>query len=158
MSPPGTSTRGIAGKVFLWGYLLVPILSLLVYYLRRAKHPIKRSGRPKVAFVLMFIAMACAVPIPLVEAYGWSFVSCLTYNAAVTLFPPLFITPMLVSQIQHYRGARIHAKMAEHATQASSAKGSTRDKTQFEKLVSDLKSERLHLRRNVILMYVQTSE
>jgi hypothetical protein len=96
--------------------------------------------------------MAVALPIPLVEAFGWTYMSCMVYNLSVMLFPPLFITPVLVSQIQHYRGARIHAKMAMHA-QSRSVK-TKRDKSLFEQLVTDLKSERQHLRRNVVIMYV----
>ena len=62
----------------------------------------------------------------------------------------MFITPVLVSQISHFRGARIHAKMAKHACNHSNK----RNKDVFEQLMTSLKQERMHLRRNTIMMYV----
>ncbi len=151
MPNPGSGYRMYVGGTILVLQLAVPLFSLILFWWRRKHHPIKRSGRPKVAFVLMYIACIYSSPGAIVEADGWDHMSCLVYKLSAMCYPPLFITPVLVSQIQHYRGARIHAKMAHHAASKSMKR---REKGIFESLVSELKVERRNLRRNTVLMYI----
>jgi hypothetical protein len=132
--------------------IFFPLLSLIFYYARRDEHPIKRSGRPKVAFCLMYAGLLCSIPVCLVEGYGWSDVSCLIYKLGAVIYPPLFITPIMVYAVQHFRESRIHAKMASHA--ANNSLSPKRSKESFSRLVSNLKDERNHLRRNTFFMFI----
>lgn len=59
---------------------------------------------------------------------------------------------MIVAVVQHFKESRIHAKMASHASNNTLSPTST--KRTFGHLVSTLKEERSHLRRNVVAGYL----
>ncbi|GMI05841.1 hypothetical protein TrLO_g364 [Triparma laevis f. longispina] len=150
-APPGVGHRQGVGQLFMFLIIFFPMASLIFYFVRRDEHPIKRSGRPKVAFLLMYGGLLCSIPVCIVEGFGWAEVSCFVYKLCNVCYPPLFITPILVYAIQHFKESRIHAKMASHA--ASNSLSPKRSKESFSHLVSSLKAERGHLRRNSFLMY-----
>jgi len=100
----------------------------------------------------MWVGLLCCFPTLVVEAFGWDHVSCMIWRIFEIAYPPLFTVPLLVSVYQHFKESRIHAKMASHA--ANNTMSPKRSKNTFSELVSSLKEERNHLRRNIFISYM----
>ena len=149
MTVVGTGHRATIGLLSILASTLLPSFSLILFTLRQNHFPIKRSGRSKLVLVLMYISILCTLPFSLIEHDPESF-SCLGYKLCAILHIPLWVTPLLVMQLQFFREAKIHAKLAKLANEVGFLR---KNKDQFDRLVEALKSDRHNLRRNLIFTY-----